>query len=256
MTKKPAILKPLRDKFYRHHKGGYAAKFSVERPLFDFGDSHPGIVDVSGSAVFIADADKGEERPVVVATLTGQVIDLGKFTSFEELEDAVDVHSDDLTDLVKTLVSPKVSESYYDRSTWRHTTKLAFGRYSADLGHPEGGYHEPDHAQLLVVDRVKVTDSAHKGHGVGLALTKEFIDLFGKGQGAAALFPYPQQFPLMDMPWDDMVKRPEFLEARAKLTEHWSKLGFKSVGKTGYMVMNLERNQPSRADLGLAETKG
>jgi hypothetical protein len=96
----------------------------------------------------------------------------------------------------------------------------------------------------LIVELVKV-DEAHRGIGVGLMAAMRFVKTFGAGCGYAIGKAFPLQFASTDAP----TLSPERTAAFRKLREHWSRIGFKRLGKNSdYMAINLDKLQPTADD--------
>lgn len=108
---------------------------------------------------------------------------------------------------------------------------------------------------LLVMHLVEI-EPGHRGNGVGLAAACRFLDLFEDGCGYAICKPFPLQYeagrrkdPAVLARLDTSRFVSDEKAAFRKLTEYWKRLGFHSLGRSGYMVMNLDCRRPTLREL-------
>lgn len=88
-------------------------------------------------------------------------------------------------------------------------------------------------SDVLLIDRIQL-DSNYRGHGIGAAVVRETIALFGSNCGLVVCKPFPLQY----QGWQDEDKKhlreqPDFEQKRladfAKVERFWSDLGFRKV---------------------------
>jgi hypothetical protein len=111
----------------------------------------------------------------------------------------------------------------------------------------------------LLIDLVRL-DREFRGYAFGLGAVLRCIQCFGRGCGVVALRPFPLQFTRAaeERPaWRAGLQTDHFVKeqgaAEEKLRAYWGKLGFKSLGRTGYVLLNLDYDLPSWSDLGLGD---
>jgi GNAT superfamily N-acetyltransferase len=90
---------------------------------------------------------------------------------------------------------------------------------------------------LLIIDFIEVYPK-FRGHGIGLAGVQRVVDVFGAGCALVAGTPQPLQFTPSFASDPDKLNRlkvPNLPRSQAtrKLQKHWSKAGFRPVGRTG-----------------------
>lgn len=114
---------------------------------------------------------------------------------------------------------------------------------------------EPVHSNVLYINSIQIKPK-YRGHNIGLAAIYRTIQQVARGCGLVILKAYPLQFidPNLSeepMPVEgiDKFSKDEKV-ATQKLIDYYSRLGFKSVPKTDYMLLNLEYNGPSLEDIG------
>jgi hypothetical protein len=102
---------------------------------------------------------------------------------------------------------------------------------------------------VLYVDTVKVV-SNRRGQGLGLRMVECLRDIFAEGCAVVALKAYPLSLTHSknkDKTDDEVFARPFAAggeEAKAKLRAYWSRLGFKRVDQTDYMVFDMSDEPP------------
>lgn len=110
---------------------------------------------------------------------------------------------------------------------------------------------------LLILDRLAVYPE-HRGHGIGLLALRALIHRLRVGVGLIAMKPYPLQFEARLLDESDLNKGKRLgldgfklsqQKATAKLKKYYSRLGFKAVPRTEYMVRSVELPLPSVTSL-------
>jgi len=103
---------------------------------------------------------------------------------------------------------------------------------------------EPDTycMDTLIIDRIEVLP-AFRGRGYGLDAMKIIMAQLGGGCRIAAIKPYPLQFEPKET-WQEALELHHFTskksEATKRLRDLYAGIGFKSVGRTGLMIRDLE----------------
>lgn len=140
-------------------------------------------------------------------------------------------------------------EDLYDHGTLNFKPKVTKVAFSNDYS-----YWNPN---LLILDRLTV-DAEHQGHGVGLLALRALIHRFRAGAGLIAMKPYPLQFEASFLDGKEVgaaarmgldtfkMSQPK---ATAKLKKYYSRLGFKPVPRSDYMILSPEHPLPSVASL-------
>ena len=95
---------------------------------------------------------------------------------------------------------------------------------------------------ILFLDRILI-DPEHRGSFVGLKALWHTIHVLGNSCGTAICKPYPMRPEEID-PLVNISKK-ETDKGIKKLAAYWSRLGFKKLAKTPFMVINLEYRRPS-----------
>lgn len=101
---------------------------------------------------------------------------------------------------------------------------------------------------ILILDRLEILP-AFRGRGAGLGLLRAMIHRFGFGAGIVAMLPFPSQYGTLgmdarDSEWRDQMGLESMkvgkAEALRKLRAYYSKLGFKRLPRSQYMVLPTE----------------
>ncbi len=106
---------------------------------------------------------------------------------------------------------------------------------------------------VLILDRLTILP-AHRGHAVGLLAMKALVEQFRAAAGIVVLKAFPLQFEGGSSRNEDKDFREADLElesftvssrtATSKLKKHYSRIGFVSVPRTEYMVLDPSRKLP------------
>lgn len=194
---------------------------------------------------------------IVVNDYSGQKVgELGTFSAF----------------VVDAMSAVTERESLFDVFDSAESTVNYFG----DLYESDGGDFKPKvvkaafnedpwwNPNLLILDRLIIYPE-HRGRGIGLAALRAMIHRLRTGVGLIAMKPYPLQFEAkhLEAPDSDESKRLGLdgftlsqQKATAKLRKYYSRLGFKPVHGTEYMVRAPEIPLPDPGALAPRKNKG
>ncbi|OQB04377.1 MAG: hypothetical protein BWY19_01204 [bacterium ADurb.Bin212] len=107
------------------------------------------------------------------------------------------------------------------------------------------GQERPSNFNLLIIDRIEITPK-YRGKNIGFAAISNLIKVFGHSCGYVAVESFPLQFEAGNAgnePADDKEL------ATLKLKNYYSKLGFKNIKGTDFMLLNLDYFNPPKVDL-------
>ena len=102
---------------------------------------------------------------------------------------------------------------------------------------------EPDTytVNILIVDRIEILPK-HRGHGYGLEAMAAVISHLRHGCRIAAIKPYPLQFEPATS-WNTELELDQYTgnkrDSTRRLKNLYTGVGFKSVGRTGLMILDL-----------------
>lgn len=108
---------------------------------------------------------------------------------------------------------------------------------------------------ILIVQSIQIV-RAHRGKRLGLLAMRRTIDTFGCGCAVVVIKPFPLQFSVSEggtspvqLEIDARMAMNSFTASKktafAKLRNYWRKLGFRRIGDTEYLALDLQRKQPS-----------
>jgi GNAT superfamily N-acetyltransferase len=87
---------------------------------------------------------------------------------------------------------------------------------------------------LLYIKRIEI-EPKYRGKGIGLAAIRRAIDVLRVNCELVALKPFPLQFEGKVTP----TNRREAQAATTKLKRYYRRMGFKDLGGTGFMMLDL-----------------
>lgn len=97
---------------------------------------------------------------------------------------------------------------------------------------------------VLILDRIELLPK-YRGKGLGLKIMRHMMRRFGAGAGIVAIKPFPLQFEHEvsgEDKWRAKLRLAELPKnerlATKQLSGYYSKLGFRRIGRTPYMVAN------------------
>jgi hypothetical protein len=150
----------------------------------------------------------------------------------ESLFDVCDAHSQEMHGVYAALFDPETDDI-------KEEVRTAFDIFDSDV---------------LVLDYVLMSPR-WRGLKLGLLAARKTIDLLGGGCGMVVSFIHPlnpdaDEFKKVPESW---IPRPagkdEEREARRKLRRHFSRMGFRKIGRTRYDGLSLSQVTPRLADI-------
>jgi hypothetical protein len=102
------------------------------------------------------------------------------------------------------------------------------------------GLHFASNHNLLYIDRVEINEE-YRGNGLALAAIDRAIQILGEGCGYAAIKPLPLQFVGKVSKSDPKAVK----GATTKLRKHYRRMGFRNLGRSNFMAMNLDTRRPN-----------
>lgn len=192
------------------------------------------VFHLTGRLVYTDVDDAGEPVETAVGTFAVTVLDI-------EGANAEGISVFDLCDLQSSTMD--CFDSLFDADTDEITPEVSAMAFGPD--------YYPMNLGVLLIERL-VIFAEHRGKGFGLMATAMLLMRFRSSVGLVALKPYPLQFEVKSADGtspdgthlDPMSFGLSQEDATNKLSQHYARLGFKSVRETAYMVMNSLQTQP------------
>lgn len=190
------------------------------------------VYDIKGDIFWSGIDDLGKEIYQKVGTLAAYFVDIvSAMNDKVSLLDVTDAHSDNVYRYYELLIDKKEND------------------FKEDLIE---GQERPTNFNLLIIDRIEVTPK-YRGKNIGFAAISDLIRVFGHSCGYVATESFPLQFEANDEETDPNKTTEDKELATLKLKSYYSKLGFKNIKGTDFMLLNLDYFNPPK--VGVADGK-
>lgn len=198
---------------------------SVRMPLHSDPDSEY-VVYFLAQIQSLEEEERKEKNMGYVAGFHVQVARM--FDDSESVRLHMDGTAQDTSDCFATMFDP-------EKETLKASIEATFGAIGSDV---------------LIISSV-VVYPPYRGHRIGLAAVQRVVDVLGQGVGLVTLRPFPLQYSVRYEKNKAFQKKVGFIPAKEReasdlkrLQNHWKRLGFKPLGKTGWYALSPARIQP------------
>ncbi|MFA7254056.1 MAG: hypothetical protein WC107_05895 [Patescibacteria group bacterium] len=182
------------------------------------------VYDIKGDIFWSEITDSGKEINQKVGTLTAYLVDIvSAMNDRVSLLDVMDEHSDNVYRYYELLIDKKEND------------------FKEDLIE---GQERPTNFNLLIIDRIEIAPK-YRGRNIGFAAISDLIRVFGHSCGYVAAESFPLQFEAGNENNESTDKE----LATLKLKNYYSKLGFKNIKGTDFMLLNLDYFNPPKVEL-------
>jgi len=183
------------------------------------------VYDIKGDIYWSEIDDTGKEIYQKVGTLSAYFVDIvSAMNDKVSFLDVMDAHSDNVYRYYELLIDKKEND------------------YKDDLIE---GQERPSNFNLLIIDRIEITPK-YRGRNIGFAAISNLIKVFGHSCGYVAAESFPLQFEAGNAK-NELSEDKEL--AILKLKNYYSKLGFKNIKGTDFMLLNLDYFNPPKVEL-------